>query len=262
MDFKEKLNGLLPDKGELILYWLGQAGFIVKNSQNQILVLDPYLSDAVERICGLKRLMMPVIEGSELNPDYVLITHHDEDHLDMDVIPNMMNRNPDSVLLAPSGAYEMCLEGGVNQSQVICFNEGNKRSMGGYNVEAVFADHGDHAPEAIGYIVETEGHTIYFTGDTSYQIDRMKYAYSRDIDILVVPINGEYGNMNGLEAAELAKVCKPKVVIPSHFWTFVRHGGEPYLFDREMRIEVPDVSAYFMCQGEAIFWDGNIVKSC
>jgi len=90
----------------------------------------------------------------------------------------------------------------------------------------------------------------------------MKYAYSRDIDILVVPINGEYGNMNGLEAAELAKVCKPKVVIPSHFWTFVRHGGEPYLFDREMRIEVPDVPAYFMCQGEAIFWDGNIVKSC
>ena len=258
MLFKDKLEACRPEPGTLALFWLGQAGFIIKNSRGETAVIDPYLSDAVERICGLKRLMMPVIEGEELDPDYILITHRDEDHLDMDVIPGMMARDPETKLFAPGRAYEMCAEAGIREEQLVRFDMGSRAEAGGFVFEAVFADHGDHAPESVGFLVETEGQRLYFTGDTSYQIDRMAYACGKGIDILIVPINGEYGNMNGLEAAELAKVCRPKLIIPSHFWTFIRHGSEPYMFDREMRIEVPEVPFYFMCQGEMILWNGEI----
>ena len=89
----------------------------------------------------------------------------------------------------------------------------------------------------------------------------MKYAASQDVDVLIVPINGEYGNMNALEAVELVNLVKPKLTIPSHFWTFIRHGSEPYMFDREMRLEANDCPFYFMCQGEGIVWGWNSVKN-
>lgn len=258
MTFKEKLEAASPGSGEIALFWLGQAGFIIKNSLGKTAVIDPYLSDAVERICGLKRLMMPVIEGCELSVDHILITHRDEDHLDMDVIPEIMERCTSAKLYAPGRAYEMCEEASIDPARLVRFDKGASAEADGFRFEAVYADHGDHAPEAIGYLVETEGYRLYFTGDTSYQVDRMAYAYSKEIDILIVPINGEYGNMNSLEAAELAKVCQPKLVIPSHFWTFIRHGSEPYLFDREMRLEAPEVPFDFMCQGEMLLWNGAV----
>ena len=65
--------------------------------------------------------------------------------------------------------------------------------------------------------------------------------------------------MNACEAVDLVNLVKPKLTIPSHFWTFIRHGGDPYLFDREMRLEAPGLDFYFMCQGEMLLWDGKIV---
>lgn len=259
MDFAGKVKACCPKKGELALFWLGQAGFIVKNSRGETLVVDPYLSDAVERICGLKRLMMPVMEPEELNPDYILISHHDEDHLDMDTIPGVMERNPDTVLLGPGASYRRCIEAGIREEQLILFDEGAKAELGGFRLEAVYADHGDHAPDAIGMLVETEGHLIYFSGDTAFQCTKMQYAASKDVDILILPINGEYGNMNSCEGVDLVRMVKPKLTIPSHFWTFIRHGSDPYSFDREMRVEAPEYPFYFMCQGEMLLWDGERV---
>ena len=261
MRFADKVKSAAPRQGELAIFWLGQAGFLLKNSKGELLAVDPYLSNAVKRICGLKRLMMPVMEQEELNPDYFLISHHDEDHLDMDIIPAILERNPQCKLLAPGTAYDMCVTAGVREEQLVRFDCGSKERCGDYEIEAVFADHGDHAPDAIGMLVSCEGQTIYFSGDTSYQCERMKYAAAKDIDILILPINGEYGNMNSTEAVDLVKLVEPKLTIPSHFWTFIRHGSEPYLFDREMRLEAPEYAFYFMCQGEMILWDGKITEA-
>ena len=41
-------------KGSLALYWLCQAGFAFKSSAGQIVYIDPYLSDVVERVVGLQ----------------------------------------------------------------------------------------------------------------------------------------------------------------------------------------------------------------
>jgi L-ascorbate 6-phosphate lactonase len=109
IDIAERFQKTAVNPGEFSLIWLGQAGFVIKNSAGKTAAVDPYLSDAVERICGLKRLMMPVMEPEELNPDVILITHHDEDHLDMDILPGILARNPKTKLLAPERAYSMAL---------------------------------------------------------------------------------------------------------------------------------------------------------
>ena len=258
IDVAERFEKTAVGPGELALLWLGQAGFAVRNSGGKTAVVDPYLSDAVERICGLKRLMMPVLEPEELSPDLILITHHDEDHLDLDILPGILARNPATKLLAPETAYRMCRKAGIREEQLVHFDEGAKVTLGGFEAEAVFADHGDHAPDAVGILLTTEGHTVYFSGDTSFQCERMKYAASKKIDILVLPINGEYGNMNAYEAVDLARMVGAKLTIPSHFWTFIRHGGDPYAFALQMRAEAPALPYYFMCQGEILTWNGAV----
>jgi L-ascorbate 6-phosphate lactonase len=171
-----------------------------------------------------------------------------------------MSANPRTILLASDTSYKICLKSGIPQKQLQLFNRGSKADLGGYHVEAVFADHGDHAPDAIGMIVETEGYRIYFSGDTSFQCKRMAYAASKNIDILVLPINGEYGNMNSNDAVDFVKLVKPKITIPSHFWMFIRHGSNPYAFALQMEHEAPAYPFYFMCQGEEVRWNGSLER--
>ena len=66
--------------------------------------------------------------------------------------------------------------------------------------------------------------------------------------------------MDSCEAVDLVNLVQPKLTIPSHFWTFIRHGSEPYLFDREMRLEAKECAYYFMCQGEMVTWNGNVLN--
>jgi L-ascorbate 6-phosphate lactonase len=49
--------------GGVRLWWLGQAGFAFKSAGGAIVYVDPYLSDAAERLHGLKRLSLPPIRA-------------------------------------------------------------------------------------------------------------------------------------------------------------------------------------------------------
>ena len=61
--------------GEVRLYWLGQAGFAFKTHAGKTILLDPYLSDACERLHGFKRLSLPAIVAEEVEADWVILTH-------------------------------------------------------------------------------------------------------------------------------------------------------------------------------------------
>ena len=252
MYFVKKLASAQPAKGQIALFWLGQAGFLIKNSQGEILALDPYFSDMVERMDGLKRLMMPVMEPEELDADVILITHYHGDHLDLDSLPAMLK--PRTQLLLCSQSFTECRRIGIPEDRMCVTETGVIRKVRGFTIEPVFAYHGDGAPAALGYIVETDGVRVYFSGDTSYQKDRMKHAAEQDIDILIVPINGEYGNMSECDAAMLAAQVRANLTIPSHFWLFSRQKGSPYDFELEMKASVPDCKAYTMCQGECLYY--------
>ena len=40
----------LPAKGNIIAYWLGGSGFIIRFDNGQTICIDPYLSDLAERL--------------------------------------------------------------------------------------------------------------------------------------------------------------------------------------------------------------------
>ena len=57
-------------------------------------------------------------------------------------------------------------------------------------------------------------------------------------------------NLDGVEAAKLARDAGAKVAIPSHFWMFVEHNGDPAQFMEACKEHAPDVQPLLMSQGE------------
>jgi len=252
MYFLEKYKKAIPKNDEIALIWLGQAGFIIKTSAGKIILIDAYLSDILYREDGVKRIMMNIIEPEDVNADVILASHSHKDHLDLDSLPTLMKNG--AQLICCRKSYEICKNIGIDMIRVEAVSAGDTKNVEGFHIEAVFCDHGDYAPEAVGFIIEMQGIKVYFVGDSSYQIERMDYLKDKEIDLLLLPINGEYGNMNERDAAMLAEQIKPKIAIPCHFGTFAKHKGDSFDFEMIMKMVAPDCTAYTMTQGEILYY--------
>ena len=223
-DFTTKV---LTAKGTNI-FSVGQAGYIIKNERGQLLAIDLYLSNCVERVeghKGYKRLLPQILSPSELTFDIVICTHPHLDHFDMDAVPEMISKG--SKLFCSMDCEKL-----VKQLQMEYYNEqityvkpGDKVSVGDFDVIFVNCDHGVGAPDAVGVVVKVDGKTIYETGDTCLRLDRV-VEISQPLDILIAPINGAYGNLNEEECTVLAERVSPRITIPCHYGMFASHHGD------------------------------------
>lgn len=195
--------------------WIGQSGYILSDEKTTIYI-DPYLSDAVERIAGRKRMVPAAISASDIKADAFICTHNHLDHVDIDLIAQM---NTDGIdFYAPSDCEETLKKPGVKS--FTAFDEESRIKIGGFEVKAVFAD---HTIPAIGVVINYGGVRMYFTGDTYYnpRLEKIK------CDILFVCINGKLGNMSVSEAVKLTKKIQPKTGIPNHYGMFESNTENP-----------------------------------
>jgi len=71
-------------------------------------------------------------------------------------------------------------------------------------------------------------------------------------DLLILPINGAFGNLDETQASQYARLLQPKCTIPSHYWNFAEHGGNPYIFMEQMKDMAPHLFYKVMRMGEHI----------
>jgi L-ascorbate 6-phosphate lactonase len=244
------LNEVNLNKDEIAIVWLGQAGFLIKDDKGTNLAIDVYLTDSCERIAGFKRLSPILVHPEQLNTDILLATHNHPDHLDQDAVPAIM-KNPGTILIGSEMAVRDCEVMGIGRDRLIHLKAGEKINIKGIGVQVVYADHGELAPDAIGFLIEISGVRIYFTGDTAYCPDRIPEVMEFKPDIIIPPINGAFGNLDSEEAAKLACDTGAKIAIPCHFWTFREHGGNPQAFFEAMNTFAPGCRAMFLTPGEA-----------
>jgi len=255
MELVKRIKSANVQKSEIAIFWLGQAGFLIKDSEGRKIAIDPYLTDCCEKEFGFKRLSPKLISPKELTVDILFSTHEHLDHFDIDAVPIIMkNKNTKLVGAKPSIAEARKL--GIDEEKLFQVDEGDTLNLDWVSFTGVYADHGELAPEAIGVLVKIDGITIYYTGDTAYRPENMKAAIDEEPDIIMLPINGAYGNLNAEEAVKLVKDTKAKVAVPCHFWTFAVHGGDPQIFDDEMKKNAPDTEAKFLEQGEMFIYCG------
>ena len=86
-------NILSARPGQTTLFSVGQAGYLIKSSAGQLLGIDLYLSDCVERLeghIGFKRLLPKILSPYDLELDCLIATHPHFDHFDFDSVPEIM----------------------------------------------------------------------------------------------------------------------------------------------------------------------------
>ena len=250
-DFADFIKNTKIEEGSLGVFFLGQAGFVFKTAEGKTVAIDPYLSDCCNRFFGFKRLMASILNADEVKFDYVISTHAHYDHFDPDSIPTLLEGGKTKFIGACDTKAEiekLGLTGDFTYLKVY-----DEATLGGSDkLVAVPCDHGADTPDAIGLILTVSGKKIYVMGDTAYRPDLFSAPEISDIDLLILPINGAFGNLDELEAAKTVAMISPKLAVPSHFWNFAEHFGSPHRFMENMKSLAPDKAYTLMRQGELI----------
>ena len=250
-DLAQRIERTVVQPGSLAVFWLCQAGFAFKSSSGRVVYVDPYFSDVVEQRFGFKRMMACPMAVEQVAADLVVCTHEHLDHMDIDALP-VLASNARTHFAGPIECCKAFESMGVPEERRHLLTAGESQSIQGVVVHGVFADHLPLAPDALGVVLDFDGVRVYHTGDTAYRPEQFQPALALRPDILIPCINGRYGNMNAVEAAQLTRDARPALAIASHFWMFVAHNGDPALFLEQCAKLAPDVRAVVMKPGEGL----------
>ena len=211
-DTAVKINSVRVPEGKLGVFFMGQAGAVLKAPDDELLAVDLYLSDCCERYFGFKRLKPKLIGTADVKFDYICATHAHYDHFDPDSVP---------ALLAHGG-----------------------------KLYAASDCHGEGTPYAVGLYITCGEKSVYIAGDTCFRPDIAEKMSGYKIDLMFAPINGAYGNLDWKQGADFFAIVRPKLCVPCHYWNFAEHGGDPGKFADEMKSAHPDLPYRLMTPGE------------
>ncbi len=208
----------------MIIRFLGQSGYIIKTDKAEIMI-DPYLSDSVNRVAGRPRTLPIPINPQNISCQAVICTHNHLDHLDPDTVAQI---NDEQLFITTNeGETEL---NRLGKDNVVSLNVGESTVVGDIEITAVFAD---HTVEAFGLIVKAENKTLYFSGDTLYNEKLFDISQYKP-DITFICINGRLGNMNVKEALMTAKRIGAKINIPNHYDMFASNSENPRTFTNQI----------------------------
>lgn len=253
MDFAAKI--IAENPGKTGLFSVGQAGFIIRSKSGQLLGIDMYLSNCLERVeghIGFKRLLPKILSPGDLIFDGIVATHPHYDHFDRDSIPELMDNGRTRLFASIKCEKEMKSIQMTNQ-RTTYVKPGEHYEMGDFMLDFVSCDHGTGAPDAVGVLVTVDGKRILEVGDTCLRLDfAHEYLKNGVLDVLIAPINGAYGNLNEEDCAHLSGALNPKLTIPCHYGMLAAHGGNPWVFYNIMKEKYPANNLTLLRQGEVL----------
>lgn len=182
------------------IVWLGHSSIKIKY-QGKNIYIDPYN-----------------LENESKDANIIFITHSHYDHYSKEDILKIKKET--TKIIIPNDLYNDVKELGFSNDKIINIKPNNNyqvedicfQTVNSYNINKNF-----HPKENnwVGYIIKLDK-IIYIAGDTDITEENKQVK----CDIAFLPIGGIY-TMNAIEAATLANIIKPKVVIPIHYGSIV-----------------------------------------
>ena len=248
--FLDDIQRARSDPDRLHVWWLGQSGFLLQ-WQGRHLLLDPYLSDSLSRKYAHTdkphvRMTERVIAPERLDfVEVVTSSHQDTDHLDPETLGPLFAANPQLKLVIPEANRAFVAERlGIAAPAPIGLDAGQSVHLSGFTLHAVPAAHNElERDEAgrhrfLGYVIQAGPLTVYHSGDTRRYAGMEQWLRRWRLDLALLPINGDRperrvaGNLDGPEAARLARDVGAALVVPCHYEMFEFNTASPEGFVR------------------------------
>jgi len=235
------------------LWFLGQAGYLIR-AGGITAVIDPYLSDSVAKVSPEASRLIPVpIPPQELQVDLFLVTHDHLDHLDPETIAPYRFKDK-TIFVAPSRACRKLVALGVPESRIVRVDRGGQATIRDVTIQGIYALPTEPAvADTTGYRLQfLNGRSLYHSSDTGPAEEL--FSRAPNAEVLVVCINGKWGNLNIAQAVHLAQAVRPKVAIPNHYDMMAGNQEDPGEFVRKMRAEAPDIKVQILQVLEPFIW--------
>lgn len=226
------------DEDTLHVWWLGQSGFLVQWAGERLL-FDPYLSDSLtEKYAATDKPHVRMTErcidpGRLTGISRVTASHVHTDHLDGATLVPLAGANPGFRLYVPHPVIPEAQKRLGDAVVTYCgMGDRDKYFEGRWELHGVIAKHNevvrdeDGNSHCTGFLVKCGPFTIYHSGDTLWHDDLVSLVRQFPCDLMLLPINGNRperrvaGNLNGTEAASLARAGKTRLVVPCHYDMF------------------------------------------
>ncbi|MEN3940870.1 MBL fold metallo-hydrolase [Prosthecobacter sp. SYSU 5D2] len=226
------------DQNRLDLWWLGQSGFLIKWADHSFL-FDPYLSDSLTKKYATTDKPHVRMTARCLDPAHltgltlVTASHLHTDHLDAETLIPIAHSHPGLPLFLPGPIIpDAQARLGDAPFTYLPLTHGQRHQEKDWSIEGVAAAHNDLKTDDqgrhhyIGFILRCGPFTLYHSGDTLWHDGLIETLRPFGCDLMLLPINGNKperrvaGNLNGTEAAALAKACRARLVVPCHYDMF------------------------------------------
>src|SRR6187401_874642 len=241
--------------------FLGHSTVLIEIGNARILT-DPVL---IDRVTILRRAVGTLPADLYRDIDAVVISHLHLDHLD---VASLRLLGTDVQLIVPRGSGRLLERAGFRN--VVELPRGKSIVVDGVNVTATHAVHSGFRPpfgpnaEALGFVFEEGGESVYFAGDTDI-FDEM--ADLEGVDLALLPVWGwgprlGPGHMDPERAADALGVIRPRAVVPIHWGTLCHVGmgrvmphrleQPPLEFARAAERKAPDVKMLLTPPGRTV----------
>lgn len=173
------------------------------------------------RIQGEKTIYIDPFKIKEnyYDADLIFITHDHYDHFSEKDIEKV--RKEDTIIVLPKTCEQKAKKLHFISNNINCVKPNETYKIDGisfctipaYNINKQFHPKKN---KWVGYILDIDGVKYYIAGDTDIT-DESKQV---KCDVAMIPIGGTY-TVDAKEAAELANIIQPKIVIPTHYASIV-----------------------------------------
>jgi L-ascorbate 6-phosphate lactonase len=234
-DYMSSIRDYRVPEGSLAIWFMGQNGFILKDSASPLIGIDLYLTNS----CAVTYSSLPFrvdrqlpifIEPEDLDIDVFITTHSHQDHAD----PETIRRTPKPEGMLFIGPYDSCKlyeQYGVRESARRLIHPGEALEIGGTTMCATFALPTDNTDlNHTGMLLTfPSGITFFNSGDTAWA-ELLPSLLPSGVDICAICINGGYHNLPPEQAAMVVKAVNARVAIPCHYDLMINNVGSPEMF--------------------------------
>lgn len=208
----------------IAVHYLGHSCFLLTTSKAKILI-DPFLTGNPKA----------ATTADKVTADLILVSHGHGDHYGDAVA---IAKRTGAPIVAP---YELALHAGAQGAKVHPMGCGGGKDFAFGRVQLTIAHHSSSVDEGgkttsvaapVGFLIQADGKTIYFAGDTSLTMEMELLGRRNRIDLALLPI-GDNFTMGPADAAEAVKMLKAKRAVPMHYNTFELIEVDPGVFQKE-----------------------------